>query len=82
MITHQQLPAYYDWLSLYVQVANWLAYRDRFASFTMHKKLGIEAADSRTAGVEYVNDRLLTVAGLRPGPRVLDAGCNRGGRPP
>jgi len=79
VITHQQLPAYYDWLSRYVQLANWLAYRDRFASFTMHKKLGIEAADSRTAGVEYVNDRLLTVAGLRPGPRVLDAGCGFGG---
>jgi SAM-dependent methyltransferase len=79
VITHQQLPEYYDWLSRYVQLANWLTYRDRFASFTMHKRLGIEAADSRTAGVEYVNDRVLAVAGLAPEPRVLDAGCGFGG---
>jgi SAM-dependent methyltransferase len=79
VITHQQLPAYYDWLSRYVQLANWLSYRDRFASFTMHKRLGIEAADSRTAGLEYVNERVLAVSGLAPGPRVLDAGCGFGG---
>jgi SAM-dependent methyltransferase len=79
VITHQQLPQYYDWLSRYVQLANWLAYRDRFASFTMHKRLSIEAANSRTAGVEYVNDRVLAVAGLAAGPRVLDAGCGFGG---
>ncbi|HYZ38355.1 MAG TPA: methyltransferase [Pseudonocardiaceae bacterium] len=79
MITHQQLPEYYDWLSRYVQLANWLSYRDRFASFTMHKRLGIETASSRTAGVEYVNDRVLAVSGLALGPRVLDAGCGFGG---
>lgn len=79
MITHQQLPEYYDWLSRYVQLANWLSYRDRFASFTMHKRLGIDAANSRTAGLEYVNDRVLAVADLAPGPRVLDAGCGFGG---
>jgi SAM-dependent methyltransferase len=82
VITHQQIPEYYDWLSRYVQLANWLSYRDRFASFTMHKRLGIEDAEpprSRTAGLEYVNDRLLAVAGLAPDPRVLDAGCGFGG---
>lgn len=79
MITHQQLPEYYDWLSRYVQLANWLSYRDRFASFTMHKRLGIDDANSRTAGVEYVNDRMLAVADLQPEPRVLDAGCGFGG---
>jgi SAM-dependent methyltransferase len=87
LITPQQLPDYYDWLSRYVQLTNWLSYRDRFASFTMHKRLGIQAgehtgehADShRTAGLEYVNDRVLAVAGLQPGPRVLDAGCGFGG---
>jgi SAM-dependent methyltransferase len=83
LITHTQLPAYYDWLSRYVQLANWLAYRDRFASFTMHKRLGVEATEHtdghRTAGLEYVNERLLAVAGLRPGPRVLDAGSGFGG---
>jgi SAM-dependent methyltransferase len=83
LITHEQLPDYYDWLSRYVQLANWLAYRDRFASFTMHKRLGIQTAehagDRRTAGVEYVNDRMLAVACLPPGPRVLDAGCGFGG---
>lgn len=83
MITHEQLPEYYDWLSRYVQLTNWLAYRDRFASFTMHKRLGIEPAQHaggrRTAGVEYVNDRVLAVANLPPAPRVLDAGCGFGG---
>ncbi|HZS20413.1 MAG TPA: methyltransferase [Pseudonocardiaceae bacterium] len=84
MITHQQLPEYYDWLSRYVQLTNWLAYRDRFASFTMHKRLGIEPAEHagghrRTAGVEYVNERVLAVADLPPTPRVLDAGCGFGG---
>jgi SAM-dependent methyltransferase len=83
LITHKQLPQYYDWLSRYVQLTNWLAYRDRFASFTMHKRLGIETAehagDRGTAGVEYVNDRVLAVADLPPGPRVLDAGCGFGG---
>jgi SAM-dependent methyltransferase len=79
VITHQQLPEYYDWLSRYVQLANWLSYRDRFASFTMHKRLGIDDANSRTAGVEYVNDRMLAVADLQPEPRVLDAGCGFGG---
>jgi SAM-dependent methyltransferase len=83
VINHRQLPEYYDWLSRYVQLANWLAYRDRFASFTMHKRLGIRswehAGGCRTAGVEYVNDRMLAVADLLPGPRVLDAGCGFGG---
>jgi SAM-dependent methyltransferase len=83
VITHRQLSEYYDWLSRYVQLTNWLAYRDRFASFTMHKRLGIETAEHagsrRTAGVEYVNDRVLAVADLQPGPRVLDAGCGFGG---
>jgi SAM-dependent methyltransferase len=83
VITHEQLPEYYDWLSRYVQLTNWLAYRDRFASFTMHKRLGIEPAQHaggrRTAGVEYVNDRVLAVADLPPAPRVLDAGCGFGG---
>ena len=79
MITHQQLPEYYDWLSRYVQLANWLSYGDRFASFTMHKQLRIKAANSRTVGLEYANARVLAVAGLAPGPRVLDAGCGFGG---
>jgi SAM-dependent methyltransferase len=87
LITHKQLPHYYDWLSRYVQLANWLSYRDRFASFTMHKRLGIEAGEHTgerpdgcpTAGLEYVNDRVLAVADLESGPRVLDAGCGFGG---
>jgi len=49
----------------------------------MHKRLGIQTAEHagghRTAGVEYVNDRVLALAGLPPGPRVLDAGCGFGG---
>ena len=39
MITYEQIPDFYDWLSRYVQVANWLAHRDRFAGFAMHKTL-------------------------------------------
>jgi SAM-dependent methyltransferase len=62
----------YDWLSRYVQLANWLAYRDRFAGFTMHKPLG-------EGGVQTVNERLLAIANLPPDPRVLDAGCGFGG---
>ena len=83
MITHDEIPAYYDWLSRYVQLANWLAYRDRFASFTMHKRLsvpsGTEGESRRTAGLEHVNNRLLKAADLSPTPRVLDAGCGFGG---
>lgn len=83
MITHDEIPAFYDWLSRYVQLANWLTYRDRFASFTMHKTLsvppGTEAGRRRTAGLEYVNDRLLEAAPIRADPRVLDAGCGFGG---
>ena len=83
MITHDEIPAYYDWLSRYVQFANWVAYRDRFASFTMHKTLsvptGLEEGRKRTAGLEHVNDRLLKAAPLPPSPRVLDAGCGFGG---
>ena len=83
MITHNEIPAYYDWLSRYVQLANWLAYRDRFASFTMHKQLAVpqssDGARRRTAGLEHVNSRLLEAAGLAANPRVLDAGCGFGG---
>lgn len=83
MITYNEIPAYYDWLSRYVQIANWLAYRDRFASFTMHKRLsapqGTEADRERVAGLEHVNNRLLEAANLPESPRVLDAGCGFGG---
>lgn len=83
MITYDEIPAYYDWLSRYVQFANWLAYRDRFASFTMHKRLsvppGTEDGGRTTAGLEHVNNRLLEAAHLSPKPRVLDAGCGFGG---
>jgi SAM-dependent methyltransferase len=83
LITHNEIPAYYDWLSRYVQLANWLAYRDRFASFTMHKRLAVpppsEGARRRTAGLEHVNDRLLSAANLPASPKVLDAGCGFGG---
>ncbi|MFL6213200.1 MAG: SAM-dependent methyltransferase [Blastocatellia bacterium] len=83
MITHNEIPAYYDWLSRYVQLANWLAYRDRFASFTMHKHLAVtpasEGARQRTAGLEHVNNRLLDAASLPASPKVLDAGCGFGG---
>jgi hypothetical protein len=34
LITHEQIPDFYDWLSRFVQVSNWLSYRDRFAAFT------------------------------------------------
>lgn len=83
MITNDTIPALYDWLSRYVQLANWLSYRDRFASFTMHKTLCVQAAatetSARTAGLDYVNDRLLKAAQLPAMPRVLDAGCGFGG---
>ena len=49
----------------------------------MHKRLAVPAeenrASGRTAGLEYVNDRLLEVAGLPPEPWVLGAGCGFGG---
>jgi hypothetical protein len=84
LITHEQISDFYDWLSRYVQLSNWLSYRDRFAAFTMHKRLCVPTqaggAGGRTAGLEYVNDRLLEVAGLPPEPRVLDAGCGFGAR--
>jgi SAM-dependent methyltransferase len=83
LITHDEIPDYYDWLSRYVQLANWLDYRDRFAAFTMHKRLrvppGTEARSERTAGLEYVNNRLLEAASLPSNPKVLDAGCGFGG---
>ncbi|HEX8652618.1 MAG TPA: methyltransferase [Pyrinomonadaceae bacterium] len=84
MITHETIPDYYDWLSRYVQLANWLSYGDRFASFTMHKTLSVppetdRAKQRRSAGLEYVNDRLLKAAQLPEAPRVLDAGCGFGG---
>lgn len=83
MITHDEIPAYYDWLSRYVQLANWLAYRDRFASFTMHKRLSVPQGTAgerrRTVGLEHVNNRLLEAAQLSAKPRVLDAGCGFGG---
>ena len=79
MITYDEIPDYYDWLSRYVQVMNWLSYRDRFAAFTMHKMLAVADGGGRTAGLEYVNDRLLEVAGLPAGAQVLDAGCGFGG---
>src|SRR5829696_4987446 len=83
LITHKEIPDFYDWLSRYVQVANWMFYRDRFASFTMHKKLsvpdGTENGRKRTAGLEHVNNRLLEAAQISPQPRVLDAGCGFGG---
>ena len=83
MITHEQIPDFYDWLSRYVQFSNWVAYRDRFAAFTMHKRLrvptGAGSNAGPTAGLEYVNDHLLEVAGLPAGSHVLDAGCGFGG---
>ncbi len=87
MITHDRIPAFYDWLSRYVQLSNWLAYRDRFASFTMHKSLAVAGdgggdRDGLRAGLRYANDRMLAIAGeagLPDQPRVLDAGCGFGG---
>jgi SAM-dependent methyltransferase len=87
VITHEQIPQFYDWLSRYVQLSNWIAYRDRFAAFTMHKSLAVpgEVNDGRSglrAGLQYANHRMLAVAGeigLPPAPRVLDAGCGFGG---
>ncbi len=84
MITYETIPDYYDWLSRYVQIANWLAYRDRFASFTMHKTLSVPpqtdaGKQGRSAGLEYVNERLLKATQLPASPRVLDAGCGFGG---
>jgi cyclopropane fatty-acyl-phospholipid synthase-like methyltransferase len=69
----------YDWLSRYVQIANRLAYGDRFAGFTMHKSLAAGEGGGTLAGVHAVHDRLLAVSGLPPEPRVLDAGCGFGG---
>lgn len=81
MITHDAIPDFYDWLSRYVQLANWLAYRDRFAGFTMHKTLTAPSGGGAEAGLSYVNDHLLDVAAPNLGPdrRVLDAGCGFGG---
>ncbi len=87
MISHDRIPNFYDWLSRYVQLANWIAYRDRFAGFTMHKSLAVAGHDGDDrarlrAGLEYANERMLAVAheaGLPDGPRVLDAGCGFGG---
>ena len=87
MITNDQIPDFYDWLSRYVQFSNWVAYRDRFAAYTMHKSLHVPGGTNgdgrdRTAGLEYVNQRMLDVAGeagMPARPRVLDAGCGFGG---
>ena len=79
MITYEQIPDFYDWLSRYVQVANWLAYRDRFAGLTMHKTLAAPDDDSKAAGLSYVNERLLHLVAPRAGDRILDAGCGFGG---
>jgi SAM-dependent methyltransferase len=73
----------YDWLSRYVQITNWLAYKDPYAGFTMHKSLSVPPETKRvygqTAGANYINDRLLEAANLPLAPRVLDAGCGFGG---
>jgi SAM-dependent methyltransferase len=79
VITYDEIPDYYDWLSRYVQVANWLAYRDRFAGFTMHKALAAPGDDSEAAGLSYVNERLLELVAPAPDARILDAGCGFGG---
>jgi SAM-dependent methyltransferase len=87
VITHERIPDFYDRLSRYVQLSNWLAYRDRFAAFTMHKSLAVPGAtngdrDGLRAGLQYANDRMLALAGeagLPAEPRVLDAGCGFGG---
>lgn len=65
----------YDWLSRYVQLANWRAYGDRYAGLTMHKPLAVDDGDP----IHAVNDRLLAAARFGPSPRVLDAGCGFGG---
>jgi SAM-dependent methyltransferase len=67
--------ALYDWLSRWVQLANWRAYGDRYARLTMHKPLAVGDGDPMHA----VNDRLLAAARLPRQPRVLDAGCGFGG---
>jgi len=65
----------YDWLSRYVQLANWRAYGDRYAGLTMHKPLAVDDGEP----IHAVNDRLLAAAHFGPEPRVLDAGCGFGG---
>lgn len=69
----------YDWLSRYVQIANLLAYGDRFAGFTMHKALRASRSDEGEPGTLHVNQRLLAASGLDAQARVLDAGCGFGG---
>lgn len=65
----------YDWLSRYVQLANWRAYGDRYAGLTMHKPLAVTEGEP----IHAVHDRLLAAARLPPEPHVLDAGCGFGG---
>jgi hypothetical protein len=36
LITHEQIPDFYGWLSRYVQVSNWLSYRTRALLYDRH----------------------------------------------
>jgi len=69
----------YDALAWYVQVENWRARGSRFADFSLHKSLHVDASSDPFAATRHVNELLLRHGGLPPSPRVLDAGCGFGG---
>jgi cyclopropane fatty-acyl-phospholipid synthase-like methyltransferase len=71
--------AMYDALAWYVQFENWRARGSRFADFSLHKSLDVEASGDRFAATRHVNELLLRHGGLPRKPRVLDAGCGFGG---
>jgi SAM-dependent methyltransferase len=69
----------YDALAWYVQLENWRARGSRYADFSLHKSLDVDASGDRFAPTRHVNEMLVRHGGLPRAPRVLDAGCGFGG---
>lgn len=71
----------YDSLSCFVQVPNWLAYRDRYAGLTMHKGLAPlqSATQHALQEVSAVHQLLIHQVDFPAQPKILDAGCGFGG---
>lgn len=71
--------AMYDALAWYVQLENWRARGSRFADFSLHKSLAVDAGAAPYAPTAFVNELIVREGGIPQAPHVLDAGCGFGG---
>jgi SAM-dependent methyltransferase len=68
---------YYNWLSWFQRATSWIGQGGGYQSLTVHRLLA--SSDRAVAPADVVHERILSAAGAKNAPRVVDAGCGLGG---